>query len=372
MNKNKEDIILYHQRKRRKHKIKLTIAILVFIVIGLILIGICLVSNKQHYIGYKETSNVNYGVNLIENEFYDGNYIDEGIDIISSLIKDINVEFRYELELGEELEYTYNYKILVETQAKEKSKTNSFYEIEQEILNKSKQEGKSKKLVISEKINLDYNKYNDEIEKLIEAYKLANTSSELHLSLYLNVINKSTGEQINKENKVMSLQMPLATKTVEITVNEKDNQGKMVIEENQLENSEYILIAGVISLIIGLMILGRLVKYILDTRSAEKMYEDELKKILFDYRSYIQKINNELDYKDYKIIKIDTFKELLEMREEIQSPILMYAEEEIRRTKFMMINANLLFMHTIEATEIRKRLIEKSKQRKERKHEKNK
>ena len=166
--------------------------------------------------------------------------------------------------------------------------------------------------------------------------------------------------------------MPLATKTVEITVNEKENQGKMVIEENQLENSEYILIAGVITLIIGLIILGWLIKYILDTRSAEKMYEDELKKILFDYKSYIQKINNELDYKGYKIIKIDTFKELLEMREEIQSPILMYTEEENRITKFMMINTNLLFMNTIEAAEIRKRLIEKSKQRKERKHEKNK
>lgn len=372
MEENKEDIVKYHQKKRRKHKIKLAIATLVFVVIGIILIGIYLGSNKQYYIGYKETAGVNYGVNLIENEFYDGNYLNEGIDIISNLIKDMNVEFKYNLELSEEIEYTYNYRIMIKTQAKEKSKTNSFYEIEQELLNKSQQEGKSKKLVISEKINLDYNKYNDEIKKLIESYKLANTTSDLELGLYLNVTNKATGEQINKESKVMSIQMPLATKTVEITVNEKENQGTMTIKENQLENSEYILIAGIIALIIGLIILGMLIKYILDTRSAEKMYDDELKKILFDYKSYIQKINNELDYEEYKIIKIDTFRELIEMREEIQSPILMYIEDGERRTKFMMINGNLLFMNTLEATEIRKRLIEKSKQRKERKHEKNK
>ena len=372
MKEKNEDIIIYHQKKRRKHKIKLAIATGVFIVIGIILIGIYLGSNKQSYIGYKEKSNVDYRVNLIENEFYNGNYLNEGIDIISNLIKDINVEFKYNLDLSEDIEYTYNYRIMLKTQAKEKSKTNSFYEIEQELLNRSQQEGKTKKLVISEKINLDYNKYNDEIKNLIESYKLANTTSDLELGLYLNVTNKATGEQINKESKVMSVQMPLATKTVEVTVNEKDDQGTMTIKENKLENSEYILIAGVVSLIIGLIILVMLIKYILDTRSAEKMYEDELKKILFDYKSYVQKINNELNYKEYKIIKIDTFRELIEMREEIQSPIFMYIEEEIRRTKFMMINGNLLFMNTLEANEIRKRLIEKSKQRKERKHEKNK
>ena len=372
MKEKNEDIILYHQRKRRKHKIKLAIATGVFVVIGIILIGIYLGSNKQYYIGYKEKSNVDYRVNLIENEFYDGNYLNEGIDIISNLIKNINVEFKYDLELSEEIEYAYNYRILVKTQAKEKSKTNSFYEIEQEILNRSQLEGKSKNIVISEKINLDYNKYNDEINKLIESYKLANTTSELEVGLYLNVTNKATGEKINKESKVMSVQMPLATKTVEVTVNEKENQGTMTIKETQLESSEYILIAGVVSLITGLIILGRLVKYILDTRSAEKMYDDELKKILFDYKSYIQKINNELDYNDYKNVKIDTFRELIEMREEIQSPILMYTEEEKRRTKFMMINGNLLFMNTLEATEIRKRLIEKNKKRNGERHEKNK
>ena len=43
----------------------------------------------------------------------------------------------------------------------------------------------------------------------------------------------------------------------------------------------------------------------------------------------------EIDYTDYKLIKIDTFKELLGMREELQSPILMYTDpKEDRRTTF--------------------------------------
>ena len=373
MKENKENIILYHKKKRKKHKIKLAIIGISLIVTFLILIGIYCVLNKEHSISYKEKTKVNYGVNLIENEFYENNYIDEGIDIISGLINNINVEFSYNLDIAEELEYKYSYKIIAETQVKEKSKTNSIYETKEEILNKAEQEGKAKKLVISEKINLNYNKYNDQINKLITAYKLSNTTSELHLTLHLNVINKRTGEQINKENNEMSLVVPLTTKTVEITVNENDSQGQIIIQEAQYQNTKYILIIAVLMLIMGLITLGRLVKYISDTRSAEKMYEDELKKILFDYKSYVQKINNELDYNDYKIIKIDTFNELLEMREEIQASILMYTEENIRRTTFMMINGNLLFEYILSAELIREELIKKSKEREgKRKYAKNK
>lgn len=67
MKEKKEDIILYHQRKRRRHKIKLTIATGVFIVIGIILIGIYIVSNKQYYTEYKETAYTkNFMIKIVE------------------------------------------------------------------------------------------------------------------------------------------------------------------------------------------------------------------------------------------------------------------------------------------------------------------
>lgn len=374
MDKEKEKIILYHKRKRRKHKIKLGILSTVFLVIALTLIGIYIAFNKKTVINYKENSDVNYKVNLIENEFYKDSYLDEGIDVIANIIKSIDVEFKYNLDLGREREYTYNYKILAETEVKEKSKTNSIYETEQEILNKPVQEGRSNKLEIVEKINVDYNEYNNQINKLIEAYKLVNTTSNLHLNLYLNVIDKATGEQINKENKVMSLEVPLTTRTVEITVNEnvKNSQEAIIIQNAKYEHLEYCLIAGAIALIAGLITLASLIKYILDTRSAEKMYDDELRKILFDYKSYIQKINSKMDYKDYKIIKIDTFKELIEMKEEVQSPIFMYTDEERRKSTFIMLNGNLLFECVLGADLIREKLIKRSKDKEKKKNEKNK
>lgn len=371
MDEEKDEIILYHQRKRKRHKIKLGIITVVLIVIALILIGIYISINKKSYIKYRESSDVSYKVNLYKNNFYTGDYLDEGIDVIANVIKNIDVEFKYDLELDERTEYIYRYKIYAHTELKEKSKTNSIWESEKEILNKASQTKISNKLNIVEKIKLDYNEYNNQINQLIEAYALTNTESNLRLSFQLSIIDQNTGKQINSKSEVMALELPLTTKTVEFTVNEgvKNTPGEIVIEDNQATNSSYILWGGVIALIIGVIVFIRLIKYNLDTRSAEKIYEDELKKILFDYKSYIQTITNKIPYKDYKIIVINTFKELMEMKEEIQSPIFMYNEADKKRTTFAMINGNLLFGYVLSADLIRKELIRKSHEKKEKSYE---
>jgi len=374
MEKTQEDIVKYHQEKRRKHKIKLAEISIICIIISLALVGIYYVLSKNNIINYKETSDITYGVNIKENEFYEKTYLEEGMDIIASLIQNIDAEFKYDLALTEEIPLEYDYKILAEVEVKEKSKSNLIYEKQYELINKSKKEIKSNKLNISEKINIDYNKYNAEIEKMIDTYDLRNTTSEVNIVLYLNVINQHNGENINKDKKVAVLSIPLTTNTVEITVNEniKNNYGEIAEARMQNKVLNYIFIIGLLMFVLAVIILIRLASYVSETRSAEKMYDDELKKILFDYKSYIQKINNILDYNDYKIVNVDTFKELIGMREELQSPILMYTEKDRRRTTFLMINQNLLFQYVLDSDLIRKRLIEMSKEKKEKENEKNK
>ena len=368
-----EDIILKHKLKRKKHKIKLATTSIVLIIIALILLFINTFLNNKYSISYKENVTVDYGVNLIDNEFYKDNYIEKGKDVISSLIENVDVEFKYLLELEEELEYTYKYEILAKIEVKEKNRTNLIYESEQQLLNTQEQNGKSNKLEICEKINVNFNQYNDQVTKLLESYQLQNTTSDLFLNVNLNIINKSTGEQINTVDKIATLQIPLATRTVEFSIDENvKNAENQIAKENRFLKSEYIFAIAIAVLFVGLLMFVLLIKYILDTRSAEKMYETELKKILFDYKSYLQKINDKIDYNGYKVITINTFVELLGMKEEIQSPILMYTEKDARKTTFVMLNENLLFEYTLSAELIREKLIKKSKEKKEKTELKNK
>ena len=372
-NEQEQKIILQHQKRRRKHKIKLAIESIVIIIISIIIIVTYFCLSKNEYNRYTEKAKVDYKVNLKENEFYEEDYLDEKNTIIASLIKDLEVEFKYNLNLEQDQDYTYSYKILAKTSVKESSRDNTIYETTQELLSKEVQESNAKDLEIAEKVTIDYNEYNEKINKFINVYKLDNTTSTLNLEMYVYVINKYDGEQINRDSKVMTLNIPLTTKTVDISINSNviKDEGQILSEKSEYDNLTYLLVIGSILLVIGVAIFIKFVKYVLETRSAEKMYEQELKRILFNYKSYIQKINNEIDYNNYKIIQINTFNEILEMRDTMQSPILMYTEENEDRTKFMIMKDGILYLNVLGAKEIRNVLRAKSAEKKAKENEKN-
>ena len=225
---------------------------------------------------------------------------------------------------------------------------------------------------IAEKVTIDYNEYNEKINKFINVYKLDNTTSTLNLEMYVYVINKYDGEQINRDSKVMTLNIPLTTKTVDISIDSNviKDEGNILSKKSEYDNLTYMLGIGFVLLVIGVAIFIKFIKYVLETRSAEKMYEQELKRILFNYKSYIQKINNEIDYNNYKIIQINTFNEILEMRDTMQSPILMYTEENEDRTKFMIMKDGILYLNVLGAKEIRNVLRAKSAEKKAKENEK--
>ena len=374
MNKsNEDDIVKYHKRKRLIRKIILFIIALIFIITSLIFVGIYYALNQKTSIIYTETSSIDYNVDLIPNEFYTTSRLDENVDAIASLIDRINITFNYNMNFTEQIDYLYSYKIIANLELKEKNKTNLIYSNRQEAINVQQVPGNSPTLNIAEEINLVYGDYNNQINRLIDQYKLDNTESQLILMMQINVVNKATGEKINKDTNVMTLTIPLDTKTVEIAANErvKDYTGEIIIAKDRIENSKkYLYYAGTL-LAVGVIFVYLLMKYISKTRSAEKMYEIELKKILFDYKSYVQKITEPINVAGYQIVKIESFNDLLQMREEVQSPILMYTEKNELKTVFMMIKDKMLFVYILSSKLIRKKLIEESrkKQKEEQKQE---
>lgn len=372
MQEQEKEIILKYQRKRRNHKIKLAIVAIIATVVGIITIMTYFSLSKNEYNTYTEKAKVNYRVNLKENEFYEKDYLDEKSSIIASLIKNLEVNFKYNLNLAESQEYTYRYKIVAKTNVKETTRANSIYETTEELLNKEQQISDSKNLQIEEKLTIDYNEFNEKINKFINVYNLDNTTNTVELSMYVYVTNTYDGKQINKESKVMALNIPLTTKTVDISINSNviEDAGTILTQKSEYENIEWTLAVGIILLLIGLITFIRLIKYILDTRSAEKMYEQELKNIMFNYKTYIQKTNNEVDTSNYKVIQINTFNEMLGMRDTIQAPILMYTEPEEERTKFMIINNDIIYVYILGAKEIRNELRAKSAKKKEKEENK--
>lgn len=368
-NNNEINIIKEHQRKRRRHKVRLAVSSVIMLLIALILIGTYSVVSQNEYNQYTEQAKVDYKVNLKENEFYQESSLDEKSAVIASLIQNIEIQFNYNFNLSQEQDYTYNYNIVAKTNVKESKKDNVIYETTEELLSKPAQASNSKKLNILEKLTIDYNEYNDKISKFINVYGLNDTTSTLELSMYVNIVNKYDGTQVNKDNKVMTISIPLTTKTVDVRISSNviKDTGNMLIKKSEFENAQYLFVAGVISAVAGLVLVAKFVKYILDTRSAETMYAQELKQILFSYKSYIQKSNNEISKKGYKVIQINTFNEILGLRDTMQTPILMYTSEEELSTEFIIISNKILYVYVLSAKEIRNELRAKSAEMKKRK-----
>ena len=113
-----QDTILQHQRKRRRHKIKLAVGSFVVILVAIILIATYAILSKNYYNEYKENAEVEYKIRLNENEFYTGEYLEGSTGVVASIIKDIEAEFKYKLDLKEEQDYIYDYKILSQIEVK--------------------------------------------------------------------------------------------------------------------------------------------------------------------------------------------------------------------------------------------------------------
>lgn len=354
------EIAKFHIKRRRNRKILLIIIAVIFFVLSVFSLFTYYTMNSKTSIKYNETSNIDYNIDLIPNDFYSKSNVGENVNVIANLIDRINIIFNYNINLEQEIDYIYSYKILAQLQLKEKGKTNLIYSNEQVPINFQQLESSDKRLEIREEINVNYNDYNNQINNLITQYKLNNTESELKLTMQVNVVNKSTGEKINKETNVMIATIPLDSKTVELTTVErvKDNVGEIIIAQERIDASKKFLYIGISFFVTGVIFIFFLFRYIVKTRRAEKMYEVELKKILFDYKSYVQKISEPINVKEYQIIRIESFQELLQMREELQSPILMYTEKNELKTVFMMIKDNMLFAFVLSSKLIRKKLID--------------
>jgi len=84
------------------------------------------------------------------------------------------------------------------------------------------------------------------------------------------------------------------------------------------------------------------------TRNEDINYALKVQKFLSDYRSYIQRINNGFDTTGYQLLAVDTFNEMLAIRDTIQSPILMSENKDKTRTLFLIpTNTKILYTHEI-------------------------
>lgn len=359
MKKNQVDAILVDSAKRKRKIISNACLSLLIFIISLFFLLIFLNDNKVSYIKYRESSNIDYNVFLKENQFFDEKYLEQNKQYIASLIDYIDANFNYNLNVDDKyIDYKYQYRIEAEVNVNDSSSGKTLYHHMDELVPETINFSNSKSAVnIRKNVKVDYNKYNDLIKRFVNIYNLKDAESTLQVKMYLKVLSECEDVKNSNKESVISLTIPLTTDTVGIDIESNlvdSNQDKVMacVKEN---NAGYVfLYASIFVFVIGVITLIYLVSYILKTRTAESIYHRELKKILNNYKSYIQKINSSFNMRGYQALKVDSFYDMLEIRDTIQQPILMVENDDNTGAYFVIpSNTKILYIYSLKVSDIK-------------------
>ncbi len=347
--KKKRDIY----RKNREKWIFTQIVVAVVLTVAVIISALVSVQlESKYYIGYTERGNINYNVFLKDNEFYEEDHLGQNQSYVASLIDRVIADFSYEIDMDtDDVYYRYSYTIKSRLEIMDNTTSVPIFNPEYELVNvQNKSQSSSDRLRINEIVIINYDEYNDLANRFLDTYELTSTTSNIVLTLKVDVLSDCdafTGSAV--DTYTSELRIPLTTKTVNIKMTSAvpDAEAKMIACTRGAGSEAFKTSAIVIGALDVLVVLV-LVAFIYLTRTPDITYTARVKKIISQYKSYIQKINNMFEMGGYQIIMVDTFEEMLEIRDTIQAPILMNENADKTCTKFIIpTDSKLLYIYTI-------------------------
>ncbi|MBO5939023.1 MAG: hypothetical protein J6Q82_05945 [Clostridia bacterium] len=341
-------------RKNREKWIFVQSVIVVILTLAVLISSIVAVQLKsKYYIGYREGGSIDYNVFLKENEFFEQTYLGKDQSYVASLIDKIIADFSYEIDMDtDDVNYRYSYSIKSRLEIMDDTSDVAIFNPERELVNKQNlAQSSSNRLKINEIVVLNYDEYNDLANNFLDTYDLKSTTSNIIVTLEVDVLSDCdafTGSAV--DTYTSELRIPLTTKTVNIQMTSAvpSEEAKMIACTRGVGSEAFKTTAIVLGVLDVIMVL-LLVAFIYFTRTPDITYTARVKKILSQYKSYIQRINNLFQTCGYQIIMVDTFEEMLEIRDTIQAPILMYENADKTCAKFMIpTDSKLLYVYKIE------------------------
>ncbi len=342
----------------RQLNIKNLIAIItVSLLIALFFLFIYISNNKGQYITYNENSNVDYKVYLKQNDFYKKEYLDKDKSYVASLINTISTNFKYNLSFSPKTKYKYSYRIAIEIDVEDEKDNSSIYHVSEDLVTKTLSENVGD-LEINEDLSVNYSQYNNRISKFKDIYDLNNIVSKLNINLYVNIQDIENATKDLKERKVSSLTIPLTEKTVSVDIGDESivNNNKQ-IDLVRTTDSVWAISASILFFFVSIIYTMFLILYSRKTRTAQMIYEKEIKSIMNNYDSYIQKINGSYDIGTSQVLKIETFNDMLEIRDTLRQPILMLENEQKNGTFFIIPATNsIIYTYALRVVDIKAKI----------------
>lgn len=345
--------IAYHTR--------IIISLLVFAILlslSFILIMMSFSKINEQTVDYKESSDISYKVYLNDNSFWHEEYLESGNNniFISPLIKKINTKFDYNFDISEKTNVEFTYYVVGTLKILDGNESKEFYSEEYRLTSDKQQKiYNDNKAFISEEIDIDYAYYNELANKFRQNYGL-NTKSYFEVSFIVKGINKKGDFNLDL-NYTRSVKIPLAEREVDIKVddNKVSNIHKSISKDKLLINNRLYIIIGSFALIVAIICFVKIVKNIMIIFVPKKSkYDKYIKRLLREYDRLIVNTLSAPDLNNMRIVKLENFTELLDVRDNLKLPIKYYVVTEHQKCVFYVTHNNEIYVLTIKAVDLEK------------------
>ena len=312
-----------------------------------------MIFNKTYYVGYTERSEVDYGVHLKENDFYKDSFLGKDYAYIAALIDKVEASFDYEVVMDSDapIDFTYTYRVDSVVEIKDIATSKVLYApVYNEVAEVSKT-ASGKGVLVEATALVDYDRYNAVAKEFIDKYKLKNVKASVTLQMVVDVTGKSDSfyAEENVDSYISSISIPLNADTLEITITSATPpEGQKILSYTTKNISDvFKVIAIVFACVAGVMaIVLWLFAYL--SRNIDVTYDIKVAKLLRNYKSFIQRIRSVIDTSEYQVVLVDTFDEMLDIRDTLQSPILMQENEDKTCSRFFIPTATrFLYLYEI-------------------------
>lgn len=343
------------QNYKRNRKRWIVVQTVAFIIVALIALSSFLVYNKldsTYYIEYTEDSSANYKVQYKDNTFFEEEWLDAGQSYVSSLVNGIKADFNYQMNMdASSVAFDYSYEIVAQLIISDKKTGAHIYDPIDVLIPETKESVKNDdELSVDQSVFVDFVKYNSLAYQFINVYGLHNATSSLVVSLKVNVLSVCDEFEMNNQNAhTVSILVPLGEENFIIeNSNSAPTDEKKVLACKSSAEQKALLTTSIVAASIALLIAIFLHIFMALTKNKDITYANKVRKILSSYRSFIQQIHGEFDSNGYQLVPVRTIKELLGIRDTIQSPILMSENVDETRAQFLIpTNTKILYMFEI-------------------------
>lgn len=343
-----------YQRKRKKF-IWIQMLIVGILTLATIITSTLFISNnKNAYVGYTEEGKVIYRAYLADNDFYEEEYLNGSHAYVASLINKMTADFSYDVKMQiDNVNFQYAYKIDAQLIVKDKASKTKIYDSFYEVLYEETSDSSGDELNIKKLVEFDYQKFNKKADEFNRTYNLKNTENILLVKMTINVIGMCESFQNdNQDVYTITLSLPLMQTVVSPSVSATVPTGEQKIIVKDLSSFENLKISAIVLGCLDLLAIIILVLYILLSIDKHIDYARKVKKLVSNYDSYIQQILTPFDFSSYQVLKINSFKGLLEIRDTVQSPLLMYENEDKTCSQFFITTAEkVLYLYEIAVEE---------------------